>query len=192
MKKELEICVRSLVSFDEMKQKMISMGFHIQEDFQLNDIYMIKQEKEVTIENDIFSSYVLIRETVGKKIMLVLKNKTINEKGEIINQTSLKCPISKVDDGYNFMIGLGYKKVFELKDHNILLSNGKNEIYIQDVEGLGVYVEMEQKNILLNNNNGDSLEQLIANLKKYQLPIDENDFFAKKSYDMLKKISNDL
>lgn len=189
MKKELEICVRSMIGFEELKSKMIDMGFKVQEDFQLNDIYMIEEEKEVLIEeaDDILSNYILVRETVGKRIMLVIKRKKITEKGEVIFQNTTKCQIKNKEEGYNFMINLGYKKFLELNDHNILLSNGKNEIYIQDVDGLGTYIEMEQKNLLLDNNNGDTLDELINNLKQYNLPIDESNFFAKKAYDMLLK-----
>lgn len=188
-KKDIEICVRAIITFDELKEKMVSMGFKIQEDFQLNDIYMVENDREVSVDvlDDILSNYVLVRETVGKKIMLVMKNKEINEKGEVVSQKSIKCPIVDKEAGYNFMLNLGYKKFLELKAHNILLSNGKNEIYIQDVAGLGVYVEMEQKNLLLDNNNGNTLEELINNLKQYDLPIDDSNFFAKKAYDMFFK-----
>lgn len=190
MKNELEICVRCLVSFEELKKKLLDMGFRVQEDFQLNDIYMIKKDKEISLDNadEILSNYVLVRETVGKSAMLVLKTKKTNEKGEIFFQNSVKCKIDNKIDGYNFMTNLGYKKFLELNDHNILLSNGKNELYIQDVEGLGVFIEMEQKNLLLDNNNGDTLEEIIDNFKKYKLPIDDTNFFVKKSYEMLSKI----
>lgn len=190
MKNELEICVRCLVSFEELKTKLLDMGFRVQEDFQLNDIYMIKDSKEISLDNadEILSNYVLVRETVGKRIMLVLKTKEFNEKGEIVFQNSVKCKIDNKIDGYNLMTNLGYKKFLELNIHNILLSNGKNEMYIQDVDGLGVFIEMEQKNMLLDNNNGDTLEEMIDNLKKYKLPIDDTYFFVKKSYEMLLKI----
>ena len=41
MKEELEICVRAKESFDEVYKKMLDLGFHVQEDFILKDIYMI-------------------------------------------------------------------------------------------------------------------------------------------------------
>ena len=47
---------------------------------------------------------------------------------------------------------------------------------------------MEQKNLLLSNNNGNSIEEMINTLKGYNLKIDDSNFFAKKSYDMLKKM----
>lgn len=190
MKEELEICVRALEPFEKIINDMLGKGFHIQEDFQLNDIYMIPKDEEVSLERIdlLLSNYVLVRETVGKKTMLVLKSKEIDSKGKITKQSSIKCPISDVSSGYKFVMELGYKKLLELNDHNILLSNGKNEIYVQDVEGLGVYIEMEQKNLLLDNNNGNNLEEMINILNSYDLKIDKNNYFAKKSYDMLKQI----
>ncbi len=188
MKKELEICVKALVPFKEIINDMLEKGFHVQEEFQLNDIYMVSKDKEISLNeaDKLLSNYVLVRETVGKRIMLTLKNKEINSKGEIVKQSSIKCQITNVDDGYKFIKELGYKKMLEIKDHNILLSNGKNEIYVQDVEGLGAYVEMEQKNLLLDNNNGNSIEEMINTLNSYNLKIDKSNYFAKKSYDMLK------
>lgn len=187
---ELEICVKSLVPFNELLDKMLKLGFHVQEDFQLNDIYMIENDQEITMKDTdlLLSNYILVRETVGKRVMLVIKNKKINTKGEIVKQTSTKCLIHKVEDGYKFMKSLGYKKMIEIKDHNVLLSNGQNEIYLQDVEDLGVYVEMEQANLMLDNNNGNSLEEMIDIINNYHLPIDKTNYFAKKAYDMLKKV----
>lgn len=189
MKEELEICVRSLVSFKKLYDDMIKKGFHVQEDFILNDIYMVKESVKISLnnENDIFSDYVLIRETVGKRKMLVLKHKVLNENGEIIKQESVKCPILDVDKAYEFMKAIGYKKLFEISDHNILMSNGKNEIYIQDVKNIGVYAEMEQKNLLLKNNNGNTIEEMKSILNKYNLKIDTSDFFVRKAIDVLKK-----
>ena len=141
----------------------------------------------MTLENEkaIFSNYVLIRETVGKRKLLVLKHKEVKENGEV-KQASIKCPITDIDKAYDFTKALGYKKIFEISDHNILMSNGKNEIYIQDVKGIGTYVEMEQKNLLLENNNGNTIEEMKSILKEYNLKIDTNDYFVRKAYDALK------
>lgn len=189
MKEELEICVRSLVPFDELYSDMLKKGFHVQEDFVLNDIYLVKDDMEISLKNEkvLFSNYILIRETVGKRKMLVLKHKELNESGEIIKQESIKCPITDCEKAYEFMKAIGYKKLFEISDHNILMSNGKNEIYIQDVKGVGTYVEMEQKNLLLENNNGDSLDDMKKILTNYDLKIDTSDYFVKKAYDTLKE-----
>lgn len=193
MKNELEICVKSLDDFNKTINKLQRQGFEIKEDFQLNDIYYVSNDCKVSLENSnyLLSNYILVRENVGKKIMFVLKKKEFDDKGNIINQSSCKCEIVDKEMGKKFIEQLKYKKMLEIKDHNTLLSNGKNEIYVQDVENLGVYIEMEQKNIYSNNNNGDTIEEMIAIFNRFHLNVDNKSYFAKKSYDMLEKINKE-
>lgn len=187
---EKEICLKSNVPFEELKSTMFNIGFKVQEDFQMNDIYMINKNIDISLDNKdvIFKDNVLVRETVGKRILLVNKIKELDDNGVVIGERSVKCPINDSISGYNFLCSIGYKKAFELKDHNLLLTNGVNEIYIQDVEGLGTYVEMEQKNLLLENTNGDTIDELVDSIKKYDLPLDYSNISVKKAVEMLKNI----
>lgn len=188
--KEIEICLRSNVSFEELKNIMFDMGFKIQEDFQMNDIYMISKDVDISLDNKdvIFKDNILVRETVGKKILLVNKIKELDNNGVVIGEHSVKCSIADLLSGYNFLCSIGYKKAFELKDHNLLVTNGINEIYIQDVEGLGTYIEMEQKNLLLKKTNGNTIDELVNTIKKYNLPLDYSNVSVKKSLEMLENI----
>ena len=47
---------------------------------------------------------------------------------------------------------------------------------------------MEQKNLLLKNTNGDTIEELVDNIKKYDLPLDYSNISVKKALEMLKNI----
>lgn len=187
---EKEICLKSNVSFEEIKNIMFDIGFKVQEDFQMNDIYMINKDVDISLDNKdiIFKDNILVRETVGKRTLLVNKIKKLDDNGVVIGERKVKCPIADSLSGYNFLCSIGYKKVFELKNHNLLVTNGVNEIYIQDVEGLGTYIEMEQKNLLLKNTNGDTIEELVNTIKKYNLPLDYSDISVKKALEMLKNI----
>lgn len=187
---EKEICLKSTVSFEELKNIMFDIGFKVQEDFQMNDIYMINKNIDISLDNKdiIFKDNIRIREIVGKNISFVNKIKKLDDKGVIIKETSIKCPITDLLSGYNFLCSIGYKKLFDLKDHNLLVTNGVNEIYLQDVEGLGTYIEMEQKNLLLKETNGDTIDELINTIKKYNLPLDYSDISVKKVLEMLKNI----
>lgn len=187
---EKEICLKSNVSFNELKKIMFDMGFKVQEDFQMNDIYMIDKNIDISLDNRdvIFKDNILVRETVGKKILLVNKIKELDDNGIVISEHSIKCSISDSLSGYKFLCSIGYKKLFELKDHNLLVTNGINEIYIQDVEGLGTYIEMEQKNLLLKNTNGDTIDELVSTIRKYNLPLDYSNISVKKALEMLEKI----
>lgn len=61
--KEKEICLKSNVSFEELKNIMFDIGFRVQEDFQMNDIYMINKNIDISLDNKdiIFKNSILIR-----------------------------------------------------------------------------------------------------------------------------------
>ena len=94
----VEICLRSEVNSLDLLELMFSKGFKIQEDFVMNDIYMISNNVKISKRNRnyILKNNVLVRETVGKSISLVKKNKTYDNKGNIINEKKTKCNINSV------------------------------------------------------------------------------------------------
>lgn len=192
MKSELEICVKCLDTKDEIISKLLELGFDVKEKFTLKDTYYVKNDIKVTLvnRNSLLSNYVLIRET-EKEISFVLKERYLDDNGNIINQSSCKCPILDKVKGDKFIKNLGYKELLEINDHNYLLSNGKNELYVQDVENLGIYVEMEQKNIYSANNNGNDINEMISILNSYNLNIKKDNYFVKKAFDMLEQITNE-
>lgn len=51
---------------------------------------------------------------------------------------------------------------------------------------------MEQKNLLLKNNNGNNINEMINILNSYNLPFNKNNYFVKKSEYMLKIIDKNL
>ncbi len=189
MKSELEICVKSLDSKDEVLEKLKNLGFTIKEEFMMKDIYYVKDNIEISFSNshNLLSDYILVR-NVEDRVEFVIKRKKYDDTGDILYQENLKCGINNVDCGCRFIEALGYKELFRINDLNILLSNGKNEIYVQDVEELGVYLEMESKNIYSNNDNGKSIEEIIDNFNSYNLNVKSGEYFANKSFDMLEKI----
>ena len=189
MQNEIFVCQRALSNLEEFKEILLNQGFMIQDEYQIDDIYMIEKEEKISLENieEQFSDYIIIREFVGKKSTLILNQKEYDEKGDFIGVIKTNCPIVSCNDAYNLMQNLGYKKLLNLNIHNILFSNGKNEVILQDVEGLGLYVEMKQNNLKINHNNGDTLEDMINNLNKYDLPLDNSNYVVNKSYEMLKR-----
>ena len=190
MKNELEICVKCLNTKEEVIDKLQNQGFKIKEDFILKDIYYVKKDKVISLDNsnELLSNYVLIRQTLPKNVVCFkLKEKKFDELGNILNQSSCSCEVKDKQKAIIFIENLGYKELLKINDHNILMSNGKNEIYIQDVENLGVYLEMEQKNIYSTNDNGKDIKEIINNLSSYNLNIDKNNYFVKKAYDMLER-----
>ena len=88
------------------------------------------------------------------------------------------------------MKSLGYKELFKIEDHNTLVSNGENELYIQVLSNGEIYIEMEQKNIYSENLNGNDIDEMVKNLNKYKLNIG-NFYFENKSINCLKSIKGE-
>jgi len=192
MKEELEICVKCFDSYEKLMKKLEKKNFVIKEDFQLNDIYMIS--KDIDINNtdvyEILNDYVLLRETVGKNKWLVHKYKEFNDKKEIIKQGKSQCKIIDINKAKEFMESLGYKDLFSIEDHVVLVSNGKNELYIQHLSNGDIYIEMEQENIYSDNLNGNDIDEMIKNLNKYKFKIGDF-YFENKSINCLKEIKGE-
>ena len=187
---ELELCVKYLGSKVELLEDLKNKGFEVQEEFQLNDIYMLNKDLDISrvLNLDFLSKCVLVRETVGRQKLLLYKYKEFDTNGDIIKQGKVKCPILDIEKGREFLEALNFKRLFEIKDKNYVFTNGKNEIYVQDVEGQGIYIEMEQKNIKLNNLNGNNIDEMKEILTSYNFNIDTSNFFVKKAEEAMKKV----
>ena len=63
MQEEMRISLKANATLDEIRERLLNLGFYVQEEFQLIDIYMIDKKEEISLENfeNIFSNYVLIR-----------------------------------------------------------------------------------------------------------------------------------
>jgi predicted adenylyl cyclase CyaB len=190
MKYELEVSVRYLGSKEEILEELRNKGFKIQEEFELNDIYMVNKDLDISkISNlDLLSKSVIVREIVGKEKLLLYKYKEFNENGDIIKQGKVRCNILDIEKGKEFLEALNFRILFEIRDKNYIYTNGKNEIYVQDVEGQGIYIEMEQENIELDNLNGNNINEMKDILISYNFNIDKSNFFVKKAEVALMKI----
>ena len=56
---ELKICLKTNASLDTLRENLLDQGFYVQEEFQLNDIYMVDSKTEISLENsqNLFSNY---------------------------------------------------------------------------------------------------------------------------------------
>ncbi len=187
MNKEIEICVKCYDSLEELNKKLKLNKFVVKEDFILKDIYMSNELKEIKNKNypNLLSDYLLIRETVGKRKTIVHKCKKYDGNGGIINQKNSKCGILDIKNAYDLLLSIGYREFLRLEDHNILVSNNKNELYIQVLSSGDIYIEMESRQIYSPIKNGENIQELINSLKQYNFNIGDF-FFENKAINTLK------
>ena len=161
--------------------------------FSLDDIYFIPKDTDINKLNprQILDHYILIRNITQympneyKVIKMTYKEKNIADTGEIIDQKNIDCEIKNIQDGENILNAIGYKKIMNIKENDIVYGKDGFEIAVKDILNGENLIEIET---VKNNIELDTIEKLKAKLNELQLPIDTNDYFVKKAEIELKKV----
>ena len=121
MKKNNEVTLRIKGNIENFKEKLIEKGYEEFGHFILNDIFMIPNNLKISemSTREIISKAVIIRkvEVIDKREIkqdLVYKIKKFNDKGEILEQTSIRLKILDCDDAEKFMTAIGYEKIMNI------------------------------------------------------------------------------
>ncbi|MDD4795825.1 MAG: hypothetical protein PHG03_04645 [Bacilli bacterium] len=182
MKEEKEITVKVNCSYEKLHSDLISKGFNIVEEYQVNDIYML--DKNININNipvrELLKKCILIRDIVGITKKLVYKYKETNDLGEITRQTKYECAIEDINDAEMFMKQIGYKDLIKIDDKCIVYSNNEMVLVVQVVNNHHLFIEMEDTSVHI-----DKIYTEISAMKKdlidLDLDCDYTDMFVRKA-----------
>ena len=188
MKKEIEITVLVKSDYETLKQELEKNNFKIVEEFELNDIYMIN--KNIDLSNlsnlEILGKCILVRDLVNTKKSLLYKHKKYAENWDILEEGKVECPITDIPKAIDFMKSIAYESLFEIHDKCIVFANEETELVVQLVNDKYIFIEMESewKHIKRKYNSIDELKQ---DINRYNLPIDNSSYFAKKAEMILRE-----
>ena len=188
MKKEFEITVQVKSDYETLKKELEKYNFKIVEEFELNDIYMIDKNIDLSkLSNlEILWKCILIRDLANTKKYLLYKHKKYAENWDIIEEWKVECPITDTTKATEFMETINYKKLIEIHDKCIAFANEESELVVQIVNDKYIFIEMES-NCMYINRKYSSIDELKEDIKKYNLPIDKSTYFAKKAEIILKE-----
>ena len=188
MQKEREITVLVKCDYKTLKKELENNNFKIVEEFQLNDIYMIDKNLDLSTLSslEILWKCILIRDLMGAKKALIYKYKKYTTNWDIIEEWKIECPITDISKAIEFMQSINYKTLFEIHDKCFVFANKKSELVVQLVNDEYIFIEMESecKHI---GRKYSSIDELKEDLNNYNLPIDSATYFAKKAEIILKK-----
>lgn len=194
MKFEKEITVEVDCSIDELMKILEKNGFKIIEEYDLKDIYMI--DKNYKFDGnylDVLKRCILIRNIIEEdrnRKVLTYKYKEYNELEEIVKQGRVDCEIKSLDEAYSFLNTIGYKELISIDDHMIVCCNEKTELSIQLVNDKHIYIEMEEDSHHVGRVY-TSVEEMIDDFNKYNIPIKGDNYFVKKALIELKEVYGD-
>lgn len=194
MKKEFEITVHVKSDYETLKKELEKYNFKIVEEFELNDIYMINKDTDLSKLStlDILKKCILVRDKVNIRKLLLYKYKNYAENWDIIEEWKVECPITDISKAVEFMETINYKKLFEIHDKCIAFANEESELVVQIVNDKYIFIEMESNCVYINRKYS-SIDELKEDINRYNLPINKSTYFAKKAEIILKevlKISN--
>ena len=130
-----EITVKLDCNYEELDFLLNKYNFRKIEKYFVDDIYMIP--KNINLKNksniEILGKCVLIRNipNIEKKLIYKIKKYTIDN--QISSQKKIECSIVDIEEAYNFMKQIGYRKIFSIHDESIVYINDDIELIVQIV-----------------------------------------------------------
>lgn len=188
---ENEITVLVNSELNDIKEYLSNLGFKVMEEYCVNDIYMINKcyvDNEHSLE--LLKKCVLIRNIIdesGSKKFLTYKYKEYNDKEEIIKQGKINVKVDSIDNSRKLLEALNFEKLISINDNLTVYSNGVDEIVLQYVNNKHVYIEIEDKCNYIDKKY-NSIEEMIDVIKKYNIPIKDDNYFVKKAYIELSEV----
>lgn len=188
---ENEITVLVNSELNDIKEHLSDLGFKVMEEYCVNDIYMINKcyvDNEHSLE--LLKKCVLIRNVIdesGSRKFLTYKYKEYNDKEEIIKQGKINVKVDSIDNSRKLLEALNFEKLISINDNLTVYSNGVDEIVLQCVNNKHIYIEIEDKCNYIDKKY-NSIEEMIDVIKKYNIPIKDDNYFVKKAYIELSEV----
>ena len=190
-KEENEITVRVQCSEEELKKILNKDKFILNNEYYAKDIFMIPQNIDISkvTTREILSKAVLLREFQGissdkHKMKITFKHKKINEKGEILQQNSINCEVTNIQDAKKIFNCIGYKEIMMIKERHFSYNKNEFKIIVKILSKNNILIEAET------NEKYRTIEDLKKAINNTNIPFDDTNYFVKKAEEKLEKIKN--
>lgn len=191
LKENNEITLKIKCELNEFYEIMKKKGFKVIDKFRLDDTYFIPKDLKLNKTNIryILSKAVLVRditdEISDEKIKLItFKIKKFDENGKILNQESINCNISDIEDAKKLLKAIGYKEIMNIIEDDVVYEKEGFEIAVKDIKNGDNLIEIETTD----NEELDTIEKLIKKVNELEIPIYTDNYFVKKAEVELEKI----
>lgn len=186
-----EVTVEVLNSLDEVIDILNKKGFKLIEEWVLNDHYFSKFSKN-QLKNmnytEIIDNSILLRLREGKNIeqKIIYKKKEYDKQDNVINEEKTIVTVDNSENVKKIFSLSGIEEWCQIIDKNYLYKNETCEIDLQVVDGLGVFLELEEDDSMSGLSKLEKAEKMKAFLQTLGLNLGK-DFSCKKVYMKFKK-----
>ena len=181
-----EITCEVFEKLDTIKQKLESNNFEYVEEFTLDDIYMCNMDtKQYVPKNGKITDALIIRYTNDNK-EIISKKRAYNSDGFEIGTEKTVLKIDDIKNAERLLNNLGFTRFLRMIDKNYCYENTEYIAYIQVIDNLGIFLEIESKSP---NSKEKEIENLINIVQSLQLKIGTK-FDIRKAELLYKKLQN--
>ncbi len=142
--------------------------------------------------SDIIKNSFLVRKVIddtSTKIELIYKDKVVDENNNVISEQKVKVKLDDYDKALEIFKLSNLNLWCEINQDMTVYAKDKIVFILQEVDGLGNYIEYEEDDYMANMSEYEKIELMLNNLKTTTLKLG-NDYSCKKVYlKFLKNIS---
>ena len=161
-----EITCEVFEELDSIKQKLESNNFKYVKEFTLDDIYMCNKEtKQYVPQNGKITDTLIIRYANDNDKEIILKKREYNSEGFEIGTEKIELKIDDIGNAEKLINNLGFTRFLRMIDKNYCYENEEYIIYIQVIDNLGIFLEIETKK----ENQEEDIKNLIQLAKSFKL-----------------------
>ena len=191
LKESNEITVKIKGSITEFYKIVEEKGFRIIDEFSMDDTYFVPISLDIKnlTTREILSKAILVRNIYDKtskeiKKKITFKIKDFDKEGNILSQEAISCDVLNTDDAMNLLQSIGYKKIMNIKEDDIVYEKDGFELAIKDIKNGEKLIEIETED----NEELNTIDKLISKIDKIDIPIYKDNYFVKKAEIELNKI----
>ena len=190
LKENNEITLKIKCDLNEFYEIMRKRGFREIDKFRLDDTYFLPKDLNLNKTNIRYalSKAVLVRDITDeildeKTKLITFKIKKFDENGQILNQESINCNISNIEDAKKLLKAIGYKEIMNIIEDDVVYEKDGFEIAIKNIKNGDNLIEIETTD----NDELDTIEKLIKKVNELEIPVYTDNYFIKKAEVELEK-----
>ncbi|MCI9087819.1 MAG: hypothetical protein HFJ32_04625 [Clostridia bacterium] len=184
-KEDREITCEVFEEVSNIKKILENNGFHYVEEFTLDDIYLSNcNTNQFAPKDGKITDTLIIRYVNENDKKIICKKRNYDESGFEISTTKAIVRIENIEDAERVLDMLGYVRYLRMIDKNYMYESDNHIAYIQEVEGLGTFLELEARN------KETTTEHLVKYLQNFHLKTGSK-FDTRKAEMLYKKIEKE-
>ena len=193
--KETEITVELLENNELAHNKIINNGFNLIETVNMVDYYYSKLNTEELLQLDyanLIKNSFLVRKVVSKdtcETKILFKDKVLDDNQNVIAEQKFQCTIDNVDSIKKILSATNINCWCEVEQNMSIYHNGKTGFAVQEVVGLGTFIEYEEDEDMHHLNEYEKINIMLDRLKNIGLDIG-TDYSCKKVLLKFQKENN--